>query len=295
MITLDRETYELCNYVFHELTSGEIVVQNKEGIVRIKDPVLGNLIKEWDTHNGSTIPLNDLNDNFGERAQQALDFLLQYKIIEKRETPNFNLTGINIISNSAFFIEHSKDMYLYDYGDKLNIRFSDYDDIELEKNELVILFLNPYNKHEASEIVKKVNSEENTISLISYVYNNTIYIDSLYSKKWYKPCHFCHIGHIETQLRTNHTGNISYQQIIDFIYHEDSQFKVESPLQVKDINILSCIISNILDKFITRGSNKFLFNHESLEDMNYAYAIDLNTKEVSSDVSIFWEMCDCYE
>lgn len=293
-----KNEYEICNYIYHELPNGDLVVQNSAGIVRINDPILRSKIIEWDTKTTSVIDNNIFIKEFQNRSEQAIEFLLKYKIIKEKIVPNFSINRVNIITNSNLFYNNMSDLS-HDFTDKLTLRFTNIKERELEdnsidNNELVIIFLNPYSKTIAKKILDYASNKKNTVTLFSYVYNNSMYIDSLYSKKWYKPCHFCHIGHIETQLRVNESGSMTYQQIIESLYYEDSSFKVESSLKKMDIYLLVHTIGRIINKFIIRD-DQYLYNHESLEDMNKSYVINLKTKEISDDFSIFWEMCNCYE
>jgi len=296
--TINQQLYQIANYVYHELPNGNLVIQNKEGIVQIKEPTLIEVIKEWDNKSNTFITLEEFREKFqsAEIGEKALQFLLDYKIINEKSLPNFNIKNINLYTNNKKFDEHIYNLFINDYSKKVNIRRSEFSyNINVNNNDLFIVFLNPYSKTEAKKIINSLNRVNDAILLFSYVYNNTIYVDCLYNKNWYKPCHFCHTGHIETQLRVNRNHSMTYQQIIDLLYHEDTKFKVESPLMVIDVYLLGTIIDKIVSSFILRDKNQLLYNFESLEDLNYSYAINLKTKEISSDISIHWEMCDCYE
>ncbi|GAB3808704.1 McbB family protein [Virgibacillus kimchii] len=294
----DSKLYQVSNYIYHELPNNDLVVQSKEGIIQIQEPTLKDIIKDWDERNNSIITTEEINHLFQseEIAAKALNFLLNYKIITEKSLPNFDIKKINLYTNNKQFERQVYALFKNDYSSKAEITSSSFaENIDVNDNDLLIVFLNPYSRKEAKKIIDSVNKAEDAVLLLSYVYNNTIYVDCLYSKSWYKPCHFCHMGHIETQLRINHNNSMTYQQMIDSLYHEDSSFRVESPLIVSDLYLLGIVIDRVVSSFILRDKDQPLYNHESLEDLNYSYAINLKTKQISSDISIHWEMCNCYE
>lgn len=104
------------------------------------------------------------------------------------------------------------------------------------------------------------------------------------------------MGHIESQLRIKDAGNLTYQHLIDMLYHEDNNFSVNIPLSNNDILNILTLVSNELEKLILRPNGKVLKSSvETIEDKNFSTMYDLKDKLLSKDVSMYWELCNCYE
>ena len=99
------------------------------------------------------------------------------------------------------------------------------------------------------------------------------------------------MGYIESELRVNTNNNVTYQQMIDALYHEDPYFGAETCLSSNQtLNILTKL-SNRLEELITLDTGRVVFP----EEFHKAIALDLTTKQSHVDTPIHWEMCDCYE
>src|SRR5699024_9127479 len=136
-------------------------------------------------------------------------------------------------------------------------------------NDLIVVFLNPYDKKIVKEIYDRVQSSKECLILMTYIYNSNFYMDNLYSPKWKNPCHYCHMGFIESQLRINQEGDLSYQGLIDILYHEDRKFAVETPISTINMINFMTIIFNHLDNLVFRNHGHTLLHGESLEDINH--------------------------
>lgn len=288
--------FRINNFIYHELPSGELVIQTKVGIVKVSNQSMINFIKEIDDQQKyRTVPLKLIEDYFGEYTSEAITFLNTYKILKMEEPFNYKVKGINFFSNSSKFLDLTK-IILNDTYDKNG--FSTYysnsiEDLILDDQIVWCCFLNPYDRGLAKKIVEACRANKN-ILLMSYVYNGSVYVDNLYSSKWKNPCHFCNMGHLESQLRVQKDGNLTYQHIVDMVNQEDSNFKVELNLNNIEIMKVISVIIDIIEKFFIRSSKTMRFN-ESFEDINYCTLIDFNNQTVTKDIGIHWELCDCYE
>lgn len=64
-----------------------------------------------------------------------------------------------------------------------NVKYvSESSEIHISEGELLVAFLNPYNKSIAQSVMNALNQSENTLLLMSYIYNNKFYIDPLYNQ-----------------------------------------------------------------------------------------------------------------
>jgi len=287
--------YTVGNFIYHELPSGDVVVQNQAGIVMINNEEMKDWIKILDTKTNTDLSEEEIRQHFSEYCDQSIEFLLRYKIIQHKIQYSFNVSTVHFFTNNRA-VAHNMKQHMNNYLSDFDIDFSIVDSPLGAKNSnlLNIIFLNPYDKKLATEIVSETKKNGNLL-LMTYTYNNSFYIDSLYYCKWKKPCHLCHMGHIESQLRTSQFGELTYQNLIDLLYNQEPNFKVETSLNVIDIYSIVTMIFNYLDRLIFRSKGNVLFSNEALEDINYSVMYDLQTKKIAKDISIHWELCDCYE
>ncbi|PAD71137.1 hypothetical protein, partial [Paenibacillus campinasensis] len=76
------------------------------------------------------------------------------------------------------------------------------------------------------------------------------------------------MGHIESQLRISDANELTYQQLVDILYHEDNKFKVEYPIEIFEIINITNILFDLYDKFILRKNGFVIHSHESLHEIN---------------------------
>lgn len=287
--------YTVGNFIYHELPSGDVVVQNQAGIVMINNEQMKDWIKILDTKTNTDLSEEVIRQHFREYCDQSIEFLLKYKIIQHKIQYSYNVSTVHFFTNNKV-VAHNINQHMSNFFSDFNLNFSVVDSPYGAKNSnlLNIIFLNPYDKKLATEIVSETKKNGNLL-LMTYTYNNSFYIDSLYCHEWKKPCHLCHMGHIESQLRTSQFGELTYQNLIDLLYNQEPNFQVETSLNVIDIYSIVTMIFNYLDKLIFRSKGNALFSNEALEDINYSIMYDLQTKKIAKDISIHWELCDCYE
>ncbi|MCE5168299.1 McbB family protein [Paenibacillus profundus] len=292
---LDKEIrYKINNFIIHEIEVETTVVIHTKGIVKIKEERLGGLIKKWDLSNQKSITEAEIKSVFKEDFEAALSFMIDNYIIEKEIKVNYSINKLVFLSNnqcmSQFFDFCVNEEITLPKKNQLIIdRINDSSIIE--NDCLYVVFLNPYNKKLASQIRDCIKSRKNSLLLMTYVYNNSFYMDSLYFPTLYNPCHLCHIGHIESQLRVNTNGGITYQQIIDSIYLEESNFSIHTPLTKNNILNIATMLSNKLSKFIFLEKGLLIYP----EELHECHMIELETNNVYSDYALHWELCDCYE
>ncbi len=218
---------------------------------------------------------------------------------QKKDYNNFKINQIYFLTNDNKVGKELNEK-IYQASLEYEVKFDKVEILEelkgkkLNDNDLLVVFMNKYDKNFMKKLYKLIK-KYNCLTLISYSYNNNVYIDNLYKYSWKNPCHFCNIGNIEAKLRVNSSGEMSYQSMIDMLYEEDSSFSVESIFgSIESVNII-CSILNRLDNLIFRSQGYTYLNHEKLNEVNNSILIDLSTKKISEDISIHWELCDCYE
>jgi len=289
-----KKTYTLNNFIIYQTNLTELVLMHNYGIVKIKEPRLIEIIKTWDNTNQKIVSEKELIDTFKEDYLSAVGFLEENYVFIEKSHMNFSLQKCIFLSNSEELLNVSKNFLFEDEdinGRIVNLNQEKSDMLLSENNTLYIAFLNPYSKRLANEINNIVKQSEDSILLMSYTYNNNFYMDSLYFPQKSNPCHFCHIGHIESQLRVDSTGNISYQQIIDSIYMDEPKFQIHTPLNNNNVLNIISLLSNKINKYFTLNNGNVIHN----EELHECSVLDLQTNKYYRDYSLHWELCDCYE
>lgn len=289
--------YNINSFIYHRLPSDDIVVQNQKGIVKITNKNLISLLTFIDQNQIRKVKYEEINDFLSEDTDRAISFLKKHNILEVSiDGMNYNVERLQFISNAADF-EGSFMYYMKQLKKDIEIDSICNNDLkeEFRDNDLIVVFLNPYDKKLVKEIYNRMQVNKECLLLMTYIYNSNFYMDNLYSPKWKNPCHYCHMGFIESQLRINQEGDLSYQGLIDILYHEDRKFAVETPISTIDIINFMSIIFNHLDNLIFRSKGHTLLYGESMEDINNIAIYDLLTKQTNVDTSIHWELCNCYE
>lgn len=276
--------------------SGNAIIQNDTGIVDIINRNLVNFISKIDEDKLKTISVNYVKKYFPEDYTHVIDFLLEYKIIEEQKNINFFLDELHFLSNDNN-IGGLVDYVLRGQINK-NYQYKLTQDILKEislsltdKKTLFIAFLNPYSKSEALKIRNKFLNHPNSYLVISYVYHNNLYIDSLYSYDWKSPCHICQINNIENDLTEETDRGINYQKLIDHFYNEYEEFRVGIKLnELQVINVVAQLCNRIV-RIIGMDNN--LKTTQSF--WREGFGMDLKTLKTFTDTTLHWEYCDCYE
>jgi McbB family protein len=291
-VKASADYYKISDFIYYELNEETLVVMHNKGIVKIKENRMKNSIKEWDKNLHREISKNKISEIFGEDSEAALNFMLDNHILEINREVNFDLNKIRILTNSNVVAELIENTIIKDMRVPSTIATIDESShLDIENDALYVVFLNPYNKQLAAMIDSQIKKNKNSILLMSYVYNNNFYMDSFYFPPLYNPCHMCHMGHIESQLRINTDGNITYQHIIDSIYLEEPNFSVNTVLTQNNMINIVALLGNKMNKFITLDHGNLIFP----EEWHECTMFDLQTNKIHTDFSLHWELCDCYE
>ncbi|WP_150272762.1 McbB family protein [Paenibacillus tepidiphilus] len=297
LIEGNKATYKVNNYITYELDDGELVVMHNKGIVKITDSRMKELIMNWDEALIKETSNYYLKKLFQSDFKAAVEFLISNYILIEEPEINYNLKNIYLITNSKEVYDLSDNIFdskvsNLAYQKKFIAETTDYtENLLIDNYSLLIVFLNPYSKELAQTLQNHVIASEGSILLMSYVYNCNFYMDSLYFPQLKNPCHLCHMGHIEAQLRINSTGNITYQQIIDSIYFNKPNFPIYSVLSKNNIMNIATLLSNKISKFITLENGELIYP----EELQECFMLDLQTNKMQTDYSLHWELCDCYE
>src|SRR5690606_30630338 len=121
MVQPQSNHYIVNSFVYHELPSGEIVIQNRFGIVKVKEKRMIQLIKEWDRKTGCIVNDASLYKIFHDDSEIATKFLLEHGIIQKREPMNFNINRLAFFSNHSDILKLIEKILLNDYSSRVKV------------------------------------------------------------------------------------------------------------------------------------------------------------------------------
>lgn len=272
-------------FIITIISEVEAVIQNSKTITIINNDKMISLFKQVDESNELNISIKDLEKYFGQEYQEALDFMIQNKLVSEKEKAVLQFNNIRFLTNNSIFESSLK--FNLQGSDRNNIvnYFNDFKDINssMIKDDLCILLLNPFSYRELNQFITEIK-ENDILIKVGFYYNNKFYISNFYKRSWYNPCPLCYFAHIEAMLRaeTEIYKAMSFQTIMDIIYKKQPKFEVQDIFtNIKIIPILNSIIketSNINEK-----------------QLNRVQFIDYNNGIITYDEALHWELCDCYE
>ena len=261
------------------------VIQNYKNIVIIKDIEMINFFNWVDSNEIYKVSIDQINELFNERTEQAIEFMRNNYLIDKIKPKIINFENIRVISNDETFINSMK-FNSIGHNEKFIYELLPRDFREFEVNNLLdlyIFFLNPFNYKYYTELVNIIK-DNNVLSRFSFYYNNSIFLSNYYKKEWYNPCPLCFFGNVESSLRgkSKVLNTVSFQTLLDLIYKKDPAFEIQNTFTNYSISIFVNTLLNDMD----------IIDNSQLNNVQY---IDFNRNIVLADQAIHWELCDCYE
>lgn len=290
------ENYIIKPFTLYKSSSEALILQNISGIVLITENTLKEVVTYLETKTGNLIDEFLIEDLLGENAKKKLNFLIEHSILKINTKPNFNISKVHFYSNSPMIEELISCTFKQNTLWNSHLDFNDFTkllEIDHHNNgtRLFLIFLNPYNKRIATDLRNRLKKRYQDLSIFSYIYKGHLYIESIYSPKWNTPCHLCQINHLEAELRVGSAHRFTYQQMIDLLYEENNDFALEVPLEYGDVLNISTQIVNRMNKLFALKDEVNI----SLEEFTKGAVMDLLSKELYTDTTHHWEMCDCYE
>lgn len=287
--------YKVKNYISFITPNGDAILQNNNGIIRITNNELIKLLMQINKIKRKEITKEYISE-FIKNSDAAIDFLLNYKIIERPSFYNFEIQKVQLVSNNKSIgdkthqvLEDTLTNYNYTYTSSP----SSFVQNNMEENLKTawIVFMNPYSKAEAKKVRDLFLEKENHYLLIAYIYNNNFYIDSIYSSEWKTPCHLCQSSWIEAELRGFPSEGMNYQRLIEELYDENENFEINlSTDAVQDVNIVSQLSTHVMRIL---GTEELLTSKKSI--FGEGLAMNLKDFKTLQDTTIHWELCNCYE
>lgn len=277
--------YHFFPYIINDFREQEIIVQNINNIVILKDKNIVKMFQEADKLGYETLDSELLDKYFGNDKKEVVEYLIEKKLIYEEEEYKENVKRVNIYTNDdviyeslIFNIENNLDVNIsFKYRNIYELLEEDFDNID---NSLNIIVLNPFNYKVYCMLVEKIMKYDSIFQLIFY-YNSKFYFSNYYRTVLKNPCPICFFSKIESELRAEAKIHLnSYQIIIDLIYRKKSMF--ETYLKMKR-NIALPIINLVNNQINNIGNNSF-------KNVN---SLDIKTGKIETDIAIHWELCEC--
>lgn len=288
MILNNKEKcYFVETYLVSKLVDFEYVIQTKNNIVITENKKIYDFLIYLEENKIFKLSESFIIEYFKELPENEIkklfDFFLINKIISFSHDMLIDFEKINLISNSEkfnivfeSFFNNYIDVCCYDL-EKIN-------DIEVENNNINIVFMNPFNYKKFVNIVD-ITFEKKILTKYIIYYNYSIYILNFNSKKINNPCPKCFFLNLESSIRNigGCKGN-NFQTIIDMIYMDNVNFKIEQ-------NLLNFEMYKIMDVLFYQIND---LKNKNNYVVNEVVEIKLNNLDVIKDKSCYWELCDCY-
>lgn len=285
--------YTVNSFMTYDL-EGDLILHSKYSIDTISLEYQKNLLKELKKKIGKTISEHEIYKNVDEFqvSETFFQYLLDKKVLSKSQPLQMGINKIYFFSSEKYFNDNLE--ILFENNKQIYILNSMEDIIkEIKKNDsdLFLVFFKEYNKIEASVLRDLFKKYSNTYSSLSYLYNENLYIDSLYSSKWNLPCHLCHMNFIENEHRIGAEEQITYQIMIDELFDSDKDFKINQSLsKPQQLNVLTQLCN-----FIAKLSQPISQISRSYSVFTTGSVYDIREDILSKGVTHHWELCDCYE
>lgn len=285
--------YKINSFITYDLED-ELILQSKYSIDKISLNREKNLLMKIQKKIGKIISEQEIFQYIDEFQVDKvfLQYLIDKKVISTSAPLQMGVKEIFFYSSEKYFKESIEN--LFENNPKIHVLNSIERVIErIERNEsdLFIVFYKEYNKREASILRDLFKKYSNTYSSISYLYNDNLYIDSLYSSKWNLPCHLCHMNFIENEHRIGAEEQVTYQIMIDELFDLNKEFKINHILsKPQQLNVLTQLCN-----FINRLSQPSSQVSRSHSIFTTGTVYDIRECVLSKGFTHHWELCDCYE
>ncbi|WP_235504806.1 McbB family protein [Exiguobacterium sp. BMC-KP] len=284
--------FKINKFIFYSVNKNLLICQSESGIVKIHNRLLIDFLKglEAESRGGGIITYDEIQEYFLEESDDVIDFLMSHNLISEKNESNFNIRQVLLISNSP----EVKSMIINNINENIEVDTIDIDEIghhdKFKENTLIVMFLNPYIKSKAKLVRDAAMNSKNCFVLTSYMYNDSFYLDAVFSPEWKTPCHICNMGILDETISHNRISK-NYKDFIDNLMNQYPEFTPESVLNKrKVINIAAFMINKI--EAIVGLDVQIPFD---LNDFKNNYQLDLDLQKSFTDTSIHWELCDCYE
>ncbi|SYW14273.1 McbB family protein [Oenococcus oeni] len=285
--------FQILNFVVFKI-AGYLIVQTRFGINKISDSEIEKCILTLDQKNTRSISSKELSSILpADRKKETIDFFKKIHLIRNFPSINFDVSRVIFYSNDskmqAIFGDFVRKQDSYQ-----NLSITDNPFKNFNDRDLLISFFNPLDWKTIDKIYKSIR-ETDSIWMLSYPYNKTIFLNNPYKKSWYSPCYKCVKAMIEGNNLSHFFNYPSYQNVIDSLYSQYTDFKVEtSLLYTHYLGILNLIIYE-LENYFMKNDIPYLPTNSLNSSLLNVIEYDPYSRKTSIHTATHWDMCDCYE
>ena len=284
-MNMKSTNYKISQYLIYKINEEEAVVQSQTTTTVINNEKMQQLLFLFE--NEDYITDTQIEEIFESNTEPAIKFLLNEGLILRSPYRNFDIENIVFVAtghwNPKLFPNKIEGMDVKHASiDRLNIF--------LNKNTIIVSYLNPYHVGMVDEIQRQINESqysETIYQLNIFSYGMSMYVDNLYNKSWEVPTHRDHLGIIRTEQKSEE-NNISYVDLMNHIYDRDPLFNIERPIdEDEQIFIINFLLTR-LHSIVSLKSSDMLREYELLR----MYELNLNERRVLKDTATFWELSE---
>lgn len=285
IVDMQSEKYKIAQYLVYKINEEEAVVQSQTTTTVINNEKMIQMLFLFE--NKEFITDNQLLDYFGDHKNQAVKFLINEGLISSEPYRNFDIESIIFIGIDQL----NKDIFPRTI-EGIKVIHSNINSLEndIKENCIVISYFNPYHVKMVDaiqSIIEKSIYKETIYQLNIFTYGMSIYVDNLYNSNWVVPNHRDHLGIIRTEKQSDE-NNLSYVDLLNYIYDKDPLFNIERPLEDDEqIFVLNFILTRI-HLLVSLKSSDMLREYEILK----IFEINLNERRIYKDTASFWELSE---
>ncbi|MCI9138393.1 MAG: McbB family protein [Lachnospiraceae bacterium] len=274
--------YKIQPFIWQKIEDNKTFFQTQYSSVVITNNKLRDFLIKIEQDNILELDKKYIESYFFNETGSVINFLTQNKLFKEKVQKFLSVERLVILSNDNAF-SNSVQMNLKGIYIIEELKEADKELFLFKENDLLIVFLNPFNLEKINKIDSFVK-EKNILVKFIYPYNNKIYFTNFYKKSWYNPCPMCFFYMLESQLRgENEEYNINFQTILDLLYAQKATFDIHLPL---DASVYLQIVY-FLSGYLRKIQDDYKID-EVLE-------ICLEDFSVNRDIACHWGYCDCYE
>ncbi|MHB1957287.1 MAG: McbB family protein [Sulfobacillus sp.] len=165
------------------------ISHTSNGIVLVRDQRMKDFLRDTEARMRRQIPPSEIEKWFGVDVAEAIEFLKQYSVLREKRPFNFHVGEVSFVTNCGEVGRIVDSTMSPDLKEWSYLEFDDDTPLMDEVNRVVgkdvmlSVFLNPYSRRLATLIRDAILRAPNNLLLMSYTYNNCLYIDSLYQSK----------------------------------------------------------------------------------------------------------------
>lgn len=241
-----------------------------------------------------------LQNKLGNITQSELDVLANKYEVDTKALQDFlvaqtGLLKVNIsdnhFDNFVIYGENDVSKFISDAIQdkfKINIQHINGNAEINSSNTIVLCYLPAYHPEKIQELYSNISDRDNYI-ITSYLMNDHLIIDNIFSKNAGLPCHFCHLERLKINSKLIPAGqNKSWLSYYREVLRKNNSALFETTLPA----ITKQYIAYCHYQFIRRLIDPFC-SEWHYDQYNHFWHIHLEKMTITKEAASFWPYCTC--